>query len=213
MDRADSGLNTSLTIPTAAMEPGTRYYVSVRAWNQAGLQTTLVSDGVVIDLTPPAGGVVFPTRHYGNQHAQSSTTTLAASWHSFEDRHSGVTSYYAALYDADDVTTPVVPYTGVGILTQFVFSGLSLKHGHRFVDNDDTKNRPRSMVVVVAACIIIVVKCSLLVFIFLFFIFLSTSLKCRLKSLNFFRPSVQQMCSYVRIENKSMTSSQLCNNY
>ena len=115
MDRADSGLNTSLTIPTAAMEPGTRYYVSVRAWNQAGLQTTVVSDGVVIDLTPPVGGVVFQSRHYGNRHAQSSTTTLAASWHSFEDRHSCVTSYHAALYDVDDVTTPVVPYTGVGI--------------------------------------------------------------------------------------------------
>ena len=161
MDRTDSGLNTSLTIPTAAMEPGTRYYVSVRAWNQAGLQTTVVSDGVVIDLTPPAGGVVFPSRHYGNRQAQSSTTTLAASWHSFEDRHSGVTSYHAALYDVDDVTTPVVAYTGVGILTQFVFSGLSLKHGHRFVDNDDTKNRQWSMVATTAAYIIIVMKCSL----------------------------------------------------
>ena len=164
MDRADSGLNTSLTIPTAAMEPGTRYYVSVRAWNQAGLQTTVVSDGVLIDVTPPAGGVVFPSRHYGNRYAQSSTTTLAASWHSFEDRHSGVTSYHAAIYDVDDLTTPIVPYTGVGILTQFVFSGLSLKHGHRFVDNDDTKNRQRSMVVVVAVFIIIVMKCALLSF-------------------------------------------------
>ena len=152
----------------------------------------------MIDLTPPTGGVVFPSRHYGNRHAQSSTTTFTASWHSFEDRHSGVTSYHVALYDADDVTTPVVPYTGVGILTQFVFSGLSLKHGHRFVDNDDTKNRQRSMVVIVAACIIIVMKCSL------FIIFYPQRM---VKRLYFFRPSVQQMCLYVRIENKSVTSS------
>ena len=90
----------------------------------------------------------------------------------------------------------MVPYTGVGILTQFVFSRLSLKHGHRFVDNDDTKNRQRSMVVIVAACIIIVMKCSL------FIIFYP---QCKVKRLYFFQPSVQQMCSYVRIKNKSMT--------
>ena len=107
MDKADRGLHTSLTIPTTAMEQGTRCYVSVRAWNQAGLQTTVVSDGILIDVTTPVGGVFFSSRHYGNRHAQSSATTLAAPWHSFEDRHSGVTSFHVALYDADDVTTPL----------------------------------------------------------------------------------------------------------
>ena len=151
MDKADRGLDTSLTIPTTAMEQGTRYYVSVRAWNQAGLQTTAVSDGILIDVTPPVGGVVFPSRHYGSRHAQSSATTPSASWHSFEDRHSGVTSYHVALYDADDVTTPVVPYTDVGILTEFVFSGLSLRQGHRFVDDENTN----------ACCLVVLLTTSL----------------------------------------------------
>ena len=160
MDKADRGLHTSLTIPTTAMEQGTRYYVSVRAWNRAGLQTTAVSDGILIDVTPPVGGVVFPSRRYGNRHAQSSATTLAASWHSFEDRHSGVTSYHAALYDVDDVSTPVVPYAGVGILTQFLFTGLRLKHGHRLVDNDSTKKHCRSDYSCPCDCCCIVVVMS-----------------------------------------------------
>ena len=133
MDKHDVRLNTSLTISTSTLEEGTRYYVSVRAWNAAGLQTIVVSDGVLIDVTPPVYGVVFPSRSHSNRHAQSSATSLSASWHGFEDRHSGVTSYHVALYDADDITTPVVNYTGVGILTEFVFSNQNLLHSHRFV--------------------------------------------------------------------------------
>lgn len=131
--KRDMGLNTSLAISTTNMEEGTRYYVSLRAWNEAGLQATLVSDGVSIDVMPPIPGVVFSSRHHNSRHAQSSQNSLDASWHGFEDRHSGVTSYHAALYDVDDVTEPVAPFTDVGFLTQFEFKGLSLTHGHRFV--------------------------------------------------------------------------------
>ncbi|KAK7092487.1 uncharacterized protein [Littorina saxatilis] len=130
--KRDMALNTSLAISTTHMEEGTRYYVSLRAWNEAGLQTTLVSDGVSIDVMPPIPGVVFSSRHHNSRHAQSSQNSLDASWHGFEDRHSGVTSYHVALYDVDDVTEPVAPFTDVGFLTQFEFKGLSLAHGHRY---------------------------------------------------------------------------------
>ena len=140
LEKTDVGLNTTLTIPTTTMEQGTRYYISVRAWNEAGLQTTATSDGFLVDVTPPVTGVVFPSHSYSNRHAQSSTTSLAASWHGFEDRHSGVTSYHVAVYDTDNVTTPVVPFTNVGFLTKFVFKGLSLRHGHRSVVKGDKKN-------------------------------------------------------------------------
>ena len=114
------------------LEPGTRYYVTVRAWNEAGLQTTAVSDGFLVDVTPPLPGVVFASGRHSNRHAQSSVSTISASWHGFEDRHSGVRSYHVAVYDADDPTVPLMPFTDVGTKTELRLLDLTLQHRHRF---------------------------------------------------------------------------------
>ena len=98
------GLNTTWNLETTNMEPGTRYYVSVRAQNEAGLHTTAVSDGIIVDVTAPTVGVVFNTDRHVNRHSQNSGTVLSASWHGFEDRHSGVTSYYVSVYDVENTT-------------------------------------------------------------------------------------------------------------
>ncbi|KAK7493739.1 hypothetical protein BaRGS_00015068, partial [Batillaria attramentaria] len=113
------GLNTNVNFSTTGMEQGIRYYVTVRAVNGAGLMTTAVSDGVTVDVTPPVAGVVFNTHGHTNRHAQSSTTTMHASWHGFDDRHSGVTSYQVALYDEQDATSPVEPFRDVDVETEY----------------------------------------------------------------------------------------------
>ena len=113
------------------MEPGTRYYISVRACNTAGLQTTTVSDGVTVDTTAPSPGVAFTSRRYSHRHAQSSTTSLSASWSGFEDGESGVTSHHVTLYDERDPAVPLVPFRDVGAETSYTFDGLVLEHGHR----------------------------------------------------------------------------------
>ena len=129
----DVGLNTTWTLPVMRLEPGTRYYVTVRAWNEAGLQTTAASDGFLVDVTPPLPGVVFASGRHSNRPAQSSASTISASWHGFEDRHSAVSSYHVAVYDADDVTTPVMPFTNVGMETELRLQNLTLEHQHRCV--------------------------------------------------------------------------------
>nr|KAG5704406.1 hypothetical protein BaRGS_031112 [Batillaria attramentaria] len=83
-----AGFEVSIGTSPYGMEQGIRYYVTVRAVNDAGLMTTAVSDGVTVDVTPPVAGVVFNTHGHTNRHAQSSTTTMHASWHGFDDRHS-----------------------------------------------------------------------------------------------------------------------------
>ena len=113
------------------MEPGTPYYVSLRAWNTAGLQATAVSDGVTVDTTAPTPGVVFTGRRYSHRHAQASTTSLEASWTAFEDGDSGVTSYHVSVYDERDAGVPLVPFRDVGVETVCTLDGLSLEHGHR----------------------------------------------------------------------------------
>ncbi|KAK7493722.1 hypothetical protein BaRGS_00015051, partial [Batillaria attramentaria] len=126
------GLNTSFPIPTANLEHGTRYYVTVRATNGVGLMTTATSDGFIIDVTPPVAGVVFNSHGHTNRHAQSSTTTMHASWHGFDDRHSGVTSYHVALYDASDPAKSIRPFKNIGFRTKYMFEGLTLRDKHSY---------------------------------------------------------------------------------
>ncbi|KAL8573303.1 hypothetical protein ACOMHN_032765 [Nucella lapillus] len=125
------GLNTTWTLPTKPLEPGTRYYVTVRAWSGAGLQTTAASDGFLVDVTSPVPGVVFPSRRYGNRHAQSSTSALWASWHGFEDGGSGVKFYQAAVIDAGSGSVSA-SFLNVGFKTEVQLGGLALVHGHRY---------------------------------------------------------------------------------
>ncbi|KAK7493733.1 hypothetical protein BaRGS_00015062 [Batillaria attramentaria] len=126
------GLNTSFSISTTSLEQGTPYYATVRAVNSAGLMTTATSDGFTVDVTPPVAGVVFNTHGHTNRHAQSSTTSMHASWHGFNDRHSGVTSYHVALYDAGDRVTPILPFKNIGFRTKYIFEGLTLRDKHSY---------------------------------------------------------------------------------
>ena len=125
------GKKTSMDLDVSSMTEGTRYYVSVRAWNGAGLSTTLVSDGLVRDNTPPLPGSVFLSSRHASDHVTDDVTTLSASWHGFEDLESGVASYSLALFDVADLSTPVVDFVAVGFRTEHVFQGLSLQHRHR----------------------------------------------------------------------------------
>jgi hypothetical protein len=114
------------------LERDTRYYVTVRAWNQAGLRTSAVSDGLLIDVTPPVPGVVFNTGRHSNAHAQSSTTAVSASWHGFEDSGSQVRSYHMAVYAADNFTAPIMPFLDVGTANRWTLA-VSLQQGQRFI--------------------------------------------------------------------------------
>nr|KAG5706491.1 hypothetical protein BaRGS_032884 [Batillaria attramentaria] len=131
VQKMDVGLNTSWSFPTSGLERGTRYYVTVRAVNGAGLMTTAFSDGVTVDVTPPVTGVVFAADRYTHRPAQTSTTTLSASWHGFQDAHSGVTSYYVTLNDVTANSTSLMPFRRVGTKTEYTLSGLTLEHNHR----------------------------------------------------------------------------------
>ncbi|KAK7101794.1 hypothetical protein V1264_020121 [Littorina saxatilis] len=130
----DVGLSANHSFSSSAMETGARYYVSVRAWNSAGLQTTAVSDGVSVDSTPPTPGVVFTGGRYTHTHAQFSATSLSASWTGFEDKESGVTSYHVTVYDetGPNSTTPLLPFQDAGVKTSYTFDDFGLEHGHRY---------------------------------------------------------------------------------
>jgi hypothetical protein len=50
---------TSYNITGLNYEENTKYYTVVQAFNLAGLHTTEVSDGFMLDLDPPSPGIVM----------------------------------------------------------------------------------------------------------------------------------------------------------
>ncbi|CAC5378371.1 unnamed protein product [Mytilus coruscus] len=90
----DVGHETRADWRGLSLEPGTRYFTTVRAINKIGLQTELSSDGFVIDDIAPIAGIVYNTGHHSDVIYQSINQTVQFSWHGFEDEHSFIDSYY-----------------------------------------------------------------------------------------------------------------------
>ncbi|VDI12754.1 Hypothetical predicted protein [Mytilus galloprovincialis] len=90
----DVGNKTRADWTGLSLEPGTRYFTTVRAINKIGLQTNLSSDGFAIDDIAPIAGIVYNTGHHSDAIYQSNNQPVQFSWHGFEDEHSFVDSYY-----------------------------------------------------------------------------------------------------------------------
>ncbi|XP_076106390.1 uncharacterized protein LOC143075038 [Mytilus galloprovincialis] len=90
----DVGHKTRADWTGLSLEPGTRYFTTVRAINKIGLQTELSSDGFAIDDIAPMAGIVYNTGHHSDAIYQSNNQLVQFSWHGFEDEHSFVDSYY-----------------------------------------------------------------------------------------------------------------------
>ncbi|XP_067670393.1 uncharacterized protein [Haliotis asinina] len=125
------GNQTSFAIPLALLKSGTRYYSSIRATNLAGLQTIAVSDGFVVDDTPPVVGVVFNTDRHKNTEFQSSKTTLKASWHGFEDYHSYVQRFeIAVVKEGEHIQDSMFKYHGME--NEITIENLALEENKRY---------------------------------------------------------------------------------
>ncbi|XP_066275498.1 uncharacterized protein [Branchiostoma lanceolatum] len=93
MEAEHVGLLTAVSASHLGLVPGKKYYVTVTACNAADLCTSVCSDGVIIDNSPPAPGVVFDGVDDWDTRFQASRTTLGAHWFGFHDPHSGLSHY------------------------------------------------------------------------------------------------------------------------
>ncbi|XP_070573771.1 uncharacterized protein [Ptychodera flava] len=89
----DVGLSLEMRFSNLNLEPGIRYYTTVTACNAAGLCTTVTSDGIIPDNSPPIAGKVYDGVSHGDQAFQSSRTSLSAHWYNFHDPHSQLSHY------------------------------------------------------------------------------------------------------------------------
>eukprot|EP00058_Branchiostoma_floridae_P022361 XP_002607851.1 hypothetical protein BRAFLDRAFT_117282 [Branchiostoma floridae] len=87
------GLLQAASVDALQLTPGETYYVTVTACNAADLCTTVSSDGVIPDDSPPVAGRVLDGAQGEEASYQASTSSLAAHWYGFNDPHSGLSHY------------------------------------------------------------------------------------------------------------------------
>jgi len=95
------------------LEDGVRYFLSVMAVDHAGNTVVQSSDGVLVDSTPPAVGVVRDGLGASDAHSQP-LGPLSASWTDFLDAGSGVARYEWAV-GTSPCATDVQGYKDVGM--------------------------------------------------------------------------------------------------
>ena len=90
-----------LVDPDISFNLGRTYYVYLKAINNAGLSTLFVSNGVVVDRTPPSAGRVsaafsLPENYDGNPN-MTDGASFPVRWVGFIDKESGIQSYKWAI--------------------------------------------------------------------------------------------------------------------
>lgn len=120
------------TLSGLALESGETYYSMVRASDPLGMTALSISDGILVDTTPPGVGVVLAGRglQYSASVAQSSTSILEVRWHGFNDTESGIQHYEVALSNSSSHPSPSYADVGVGLRTQL--TGLDLTVGQTY---------------------------------------------------------------------------------
>ena len=93
--------STELFISGISFKLGQTYYVYFTVTNTAGRSTLFVSDGVVIDRTPPSPGLVsadfvVPANYDGNPNVTTGAS-FTVKWSGFVDQESGVRVYKWAI--------------------------------------------------------------------------------------------------------------------
>lgn len=90
-----------------------RYFVTVKATNEAGYSTMATSNGVQVDSTPPVGGEVRDGKTLVDVDFQAGDTYIFANWDEFEDVESVVTRY-AWCAGTQQGNCDIIPETDVG---------------------------------------------------------------------------------------------------
>ncbi|KAJ7389360.1 hypothetical protein OS493_032217 [Desmophyllum pertusum] len=78
------------TITGLSLNHTGRYFVTVRATNEAGYSTMATSNGVRVDSTPPVGGEVRDGQTLADIDYQASGAHIYANWDEFQDVESEV---------------------------------------------------------------------------------------------------------------------------
>ena len=122
---------TWVVFPNVTLTSLVRYYVTIKVRNNAGLTTTLSSDGILIDTTGPTVLASYVRDGYRGTDKKFSNgnDVFTAHWeNAFTDAESGIGEYHVGLGTSlglDDQSE----FKSYGVSTQLVISGVALESG------------------------------------------------------------------------------------
>ncbi len=128
----DNGTNTSFTKTGLTLEDGQVYYISVKAENGLGLESTPAnSDGAMKDSSPPNDVTQVNDGTGTDIDTIESTSELSANWSAATDPHSGIATYYYAIGTGTTMNN-IVDWTDAGATTSVTVYGLGLMDGETY---------------------------------------------------------------------------------
>nr|MDA8132504.1 hypothetical protein [Elusimicrobiota bacterium] len=125
----DNSIGRSVISTGLSLTDGQVYYFTVKAENNAGLQSGAVnSDGQLVDATPPAPVTYVHDGLGADESCSTSIDTLSANWDLSSDAQSGISRYWYAIGTTAGAVD-LVDWTDNGVSTSVSRSGLSLVDG------------------------------------------------------------------------------------
>ncbi len=118
----DHNSTLARSVLTNPIMNGQKYYVKVKATSGAGVTTSLTSNGVTVDDTPPMSGTVIDGMVSDVDYVNGEDD-IRARWFDFVDLESDIQSYEVALCDARNVSFCPQPFTAVGLFTNVTITG------------------------------------------------------------------------------------------
>ncbi len=135
----DNVLSTSMTHTGLSLAQNQDYYISVKAENGMGLESSVTtSDGVTVDATAPSAVTVSDGTGVDVDFI-TSTTSLSANWTASTDAESGITRYLYAIGTTSG-GADVVGWTDNGLATSFTKSGMTLTDGTTYYVSVKSEN-------------------------------------------------------------------------
>lgn len=132
LDFSALGNVTETTVTGLSLLQGRLYYSTVVASSPTGLRVVSVSDGFIVDISPPIGGTVLDSYFYTDRVAQPSTDSYFVRWYEFVDPETNIDHYELAI---GHLNNPPTSYINVGLNLKYNISGLNLSTGlhHAYV--------------------------------------------------------------------------------
>ncbi|XP_046562583.1 uncharacterized protein LOC124271470 [Haliotis rubra] len=110
---------------THAFIPGAKYYSTVEACNNAGLCVTASSDGVVMDGSAPAAGVVTVGHTDTHNKYHGHRSYVHSKWVGFEDAETGIHHFECCIGQRSG-SCDIMNFTNTALSDSYLASGLHL---------------------------------------------------------------------------------------
>lgn len=129
----DIGNRTMICKADLEFKEGVKYVTRVRSTNAVGRSSEMLSDGFVVDSTPPIMGEVIHVENPPSEE-QSQVFThskISVEWDGFVDLESGVKKYYLCL-GTESGSCNFLNFSDVGNSTSYTLEDLNLAQGETY---------------------------------------------------------------------------------